>query len=532
MTESSLEKLWPYLTEPEKGIVLRWRNLNPPPLWSPYPPNPETGIQNPQELAYHNPADVLGYGGAAGGGKSDLILGLAATQHQRSVIFRREASQGSGLIDRAREIFGAMGRLNENTGTWRDLPGGRYIRFAGVKDLGDEQRWRGRAHDFVAFDEGDQFLEAQFRFLQGWNRTVLPQQRCRVVICFNPPTDADGRWLLDYFKPWLAYLFPRKFHHKNPAAPGELRWYAMVPDKDGKPVEAELPDGKPFDVRWRDGKVETIQPKSRSFIPAKVEDNPKLLARGYKATLQSLTEPLRSQVLYGDFTAGLEDDAWQVIPSAWVEAAMRRWEEAEYRSKYITAVGVDVARGGKDQTVISKRYVNWFAELEKHPGVSTPDGPLVAQLVLASLDGTTWPKNLDAVVNVDVTGGCGASPYDFARQLGLKAVPVNFGAGTHRYDKSGTLAFANIRAWLFWTMREALDPESGLDLCLPPDSELMADLTAPKWSLRTGKILIESKEDLVKRLGRSTDCADAVVLANAEMDSADGEPLILSRGRM
>ena len=34
------------------------------------------------------------------------------------------------------------------------------------------------------------------------------------------------------------------------------------------------------------------------------------------ATLQSLPEPLRSQMLYGDFNAGTEDDSMQVIPTA------------------------------------------------------------------------------------------------------------------------------------------------------------------------------------------------------------------------
>jgi hypothetical protein len=65
---------------------------------------------------------------------------------------------------------------------------------------------------------------------------------------------------------------------------------------------------------------------SRTFIPSRVSDNPYLMGTGYMTQLQSLPEPLRSQMLYGDFHAGVQDDPWQVIPTAWVEAAMARWK--------------------------------------------------------------------------------------------------------------------------------------------------------------------------------------------------------------
>src|SRR5262249_58022080 len=87
--------------------------------------------------------------------------------------------------------------------------------------------------------------------------------------------------------------------HPRPAKPGEIRWYAMV---DGREVERE--DGQEFIH-----KGETIRPKSRTFIPARLLDNPYLMATGYGATLQALPEPLRSQLLYGDFSIGRPDDA-------------------------------------------------------------------------------------------------------------------------------------------------------------------------------------------------------------------------------
>jgi len=467
--------------------------LPPKPLWAPYQ-------GKPQEAAYHSKADILGFGGAAGGGKTDLLLGLALTAHRRSVIFRREASQGRGLLDRAQELLGGIGRLNENTGVYRGIPGGRQIEFAGVKDLGDEQKHKGRPHDFVGFDEGDQFLESQVRFLLGWLRTTIRGQRCRCVICFNPPTSAEGRWLLSYFAPWIS----RK--HPNPARPGELRWYAMLPNG----TETERPNGEPFEYE-----KEIIVPRSRTFIPPRAQDNPALMQTGYLPTLQALPEPLRSQLLLGDFQIGIRDDPWQTVPTAWVEAAQQRWRDTTRPTELITALGVDVARGGTDKTVLSKRYWNWFAQLDKYPGSFTPNGPLVAQLVFNAMETERLPGNWDTSVHVDVIG-VGASVYDACVGLGMEVRAINFGEGTDAHDRSRKLGFANKRALYYWRLREALDPQTGDELCLPPDSELLADLTAPRWSLQSGRIKIESKEDIQKRIGRSTDCGDAVVLANIE----------------
>jgi hypothetical protein len=52
---------------------------------------------------------------------------------------------------------------------------------------------------------------------------------------------------------------------------------------------------------------------SRTFIPARLADNP-YLGEDYRRTLNLLPEPLRSQLLYGDWKAGQIDDAYQLIP--------------------------------------------------------------------------------------------------------------------------------------------------------------------------------------------------------------------------
>lgn len=457
------------------------------PVWMPQP--------GPQSAGYDSPADETFYGGSAGGGKTDLLLGLAGTAHRRSILFRRVFPSIRGLIERSREIFNRAGAAhgkdsyNEALHLWR-LEDGRLIEFSHLQLEADKEKHRGNPHDFYGFDEVTEFTESQFRFVTAWNRTTTPGQRCRVVATGNPPTAAEGEWVIRYWAPWLDG------QHAHPARPGDLRWFARVDNQD---VERE--DAAPFTH-----KGELIIPRSRTFIPARLSDNPILDATGYRAMLQGLPEPLRSQLLYGDFSVGLTDDPWQVIPTAWVRAAQARWREDGRDGALLACLGVDVARGGQDQTVLARRYGPWFAPLEKHPGATTPDGPSVAGKVLAALTGGGL-AHIDGI-------GVGASVYDHvAGQVGARARSVIASASAPGKDRTGTLAFGNLRAWAYWNLREALDPDTGDGLALPPDPELLADLCSPRWFLRATGIMVESKDDLIKRLGRSPDSGDAVMLA-------------------
>ncbi len=65
---------------------------------------------------------------------------------------------------------------------------------------------------------------------------------------------------------------------------------------------------------------------------------------------------------------------------------------------------------------------------------------------------------------------------------------------------------------MWWRFREALDPEGEHKAAIPPDRKLAAELGAPIWRLRGNRILIESKDDTRRRLGSSTDRADALIL--------------------
>lgn len=449
-----------------------------PTVWRPLP--------GPQSMAYYSDADIIGYGGAAGGGKTDLACGKALTQHQKVLVLRREATQLTGIIDRFTELIGSRDGYNGAERIWR-LPG-KQVEFGSTPNLDDWNKYQGRPHDLLVFDEAANFLEAQVRALLGWLRSVDPSQRCQALLTFNPPTTAEGRWITAFFAPWLDKK------HSKPAQPGELRWFAMI---DGE--EVEVPNGEPFQHG-----ADLIKPMSRTFIPSRVSDNPYLMGTGYMATLQSLPEPLRSQMLYGDFNAGIEDDPWQVIPTAWVEAAQARWKRPDKLAP-MDSLGVDVARGGRDNTIIARRHGMWFDEALVYPGSATPNGPTVAGLTIAA-------KRDDAVVHIDVIG-VGSAPYDFLNEAGQQVVGVNVAEAAVGTDKSGRLRFKNLRSELVWRMREALDPTNNTGIALPPDPQLLADLTAYTWELSGSTIYVASREQIMEKIGRSPDYGSAYVLA-------------------
>lgn len=437
-------------------------------------------------------ADETFYGGAAGGGKTDLVLGMAIEMHQHSAIFRRVYPNLTEIIRRAREIIGEQAQENKADRIWT-WPDGRTLEFGAVQYEEDKSKWQGRPHDLKAFDELPEFTKSQYQFICGWNRTTDPGQRVRVVATGNPPMDESGSWIIQYWGAWLDK------HHPNPAKPGELRWYATI---DGE--EREFLTGDPIQHSG-----ETIYPRSRTFIPAKLEDNPYYSQDSrYRSVLQSLPEPLRSMLLYGNFQASAPADPWQVIPTEWVLEAQRRWREREKPNVPLTAAGIDPARGGQDNQSLSRRYDNWFAPLVFWPGAVVKDGPIGAELVRTALAGEE-----PGAVNIDVIG-IGSSEYDSLKVMYPIVNPINVSEASDYRDRSGKLKMRNKRAELYWRFRDALDPVLGDDIALPPGNEIVADLCAAHYTSTTAGVQIESKEDIKKRIGRSPDKGESILLAH------------------
>ena len=452
---------------------------------------PFVPLPGPQTRALNNLADELLYGGQAGGGKSTLLLGTAALHHKRALILRRQATELDGLVAELKTMLGAGGWRSEGSGGTHTISD-RVIRLGGCREPDDWNDYAGRARDYLGLDEGAEFLEEQVASLIGWVRSTDPKQRCRVILASNPPRGGEGQWVIEWWAPWLDPAFP------NPARSGELRWYIRLKNKS----------------HWVEGpgeyqvEGETYTARSRTFIPAALDDNPYLARTDYRATLQSLPEPLRSQLLKGDFLAGREDDAWQVIPADWVQRARQRWTPLPPEGVKMASLGVDVAQGGRDRTVRAARYGRWFGMLRVSEGHETPDGVSVASLVFGEIrDGCT--------VVVDLGGGWGGEAYGHLTKHLPDGSVVGFMGVSDSTETTATGAerFANLRAQAWWRFREALDPQTGANVALPPDPELAAELTMPRRVPEKREILIESKEQIRKRLGRSTDKADAVVMA-------------------
>lgn len=470
-------------------------------------PNP-----GPQAMAAMSEADELFYGGQAGGGKTDLAIGLALTQHKRSLLLRRINRDAVKLVPRIEEIVGSRSGWNGQDRVWR-LGDGRQIDIAGCELEGDKQRFKGDPHDLIVFDEGTDFLESQFRFIIGWNRSADPGQRCRVLVTSNPPTTADGLWVIKYWAPWLDDT------HPNPAKPGELRWYTTI---GGQDVEVDGPG--PHIIP---DEPEPVMARSRTFIPAKLSDNYDLARTGYASVLAALPPELRAAYRDGRFDAGLRDADFQVIPTAWIRAAQDRWSPKPPPGAAMVAMGFDPAGGGQDAAVLARRYGGWYDEMIAKTGEDTADGSSMAALVMRF-------RRDQAPVVIDVGGGYAGAVIQRLKDNGLGHSPFNGANASTATDRSGQLKFANKRAEAWWRFREALDPDQdgGSIIALPPDPELRADLAAPTWSLTPRGVQLESKDDIRKRLGRSPGRGDAVVMALSEGDRARTRAFFQQTGKL
>lgn len=457
----------------------------------------------PQTQAYLSQADVLLYGGQAGGGKTYLELGWGINDADGGIIFRRNRNQTDGLEKEGKRIIGTAASFNGQDLEWT-WPNGKTLKLAGMKEPDSWMDHAGRERDYMAFDEGGEFLEMQVAQIIAWVRAA-PGKRTRIIIGSNPPRSAEGRWLIKWFAPWLDKTFA------HPAKPGELRWACGV-TKDGQ-----------YTIVWVEGPGEyeingqSYTAKSYTFIPASLTDNPERNTPEYRAQLQSLPEPLRSQLLYGDFSVGVEDADNQVIPTAWILAAQTRWENRPPPGVPMCAMGVDCSGGGDDPMIIARRHDGWFAPFVEIPGASIPRdriGTYCAGVVLSH-------RRDDAKMIVDMGGGYGNAIYEhLALSAGKDELVGHKGSGAStKRTRDRQLMFANKRSELIWRFREALDPDQdgGSQIALPPDQLMVADLAAPTCEYVRQQhgmaIKVESKEDVCAKLGRSTDRGDAVVMA-------------------
>jgi len=482
-----------YLSKPEgerkalvdKALTSKYAKLK----WLPNP--------GPQTDAYFSLADEVFYGGQAGGGKTALITGLAVNCHERSLILRRVREDAKDIAEQeliARILDGDRSGWNGQDLAYR--MGKQHIEFGGCKQLEDRQRYKGKPHDLICFDEIGDFMQGQYQFIIAWNRSATQGQRCRVLATGNPPTTAEGLWVIDYWGPWLD---PK--HPAYPAPSGQVRWF--ITDEDERSVEVDGPGE--YEVGG-----EKMSARSRTFIRADLQDNPDLAESGeYARLLDGLPKELRQAYRDGRFDASLNDHPNQMIPTEWVRLAQNRWTEKPPLSIPLCAIALDPAQGGRDDNVIIKRHDAWFSKPVKVPGSETPVGSDMAAVVVKH-------RKQGAVIVIDCGGGFGNSAYMHLKDQDIPSDLLIAYKGSHestRRSKDKMLKFHNKRTEIYWMLREALDPESGIDMALPQGQTILADLTTATFSVMRGNVIkMEPKEDLIKRLGRSPGEGDAIAM--------------------
>lgn len=213
------------------------------------------------------------------------------------------------------------------------------------------------------------------------------------------------------------------------------------------------------------------------------------------------SDVFRVRVL-GDFPAS---DSNTVIPLDLAEAAVDRDVEP-VEGKVIW--GVDVARYGGDKTALAKRQKNVL--LEKIKTWHGKDLMQTVGLIVQEYENTPYKLRPDAILVDSI--GLGSGVVDRLREQGYPVRGINVSESPSVNDRK----YERLRDELWWRAREWLESR---DVRIPDDPELIGDLTTPMYEVKsTGKIKVESKADIKKRLPRSPDMADAFCLTFATSD--------------
>lgn len=254
-----------------------------------------------------SPADVVFFGGAAGGGKTYAllfeVLRHASNPKFTSVIFRRNSVQvrnPGGLWDESEKLYPLVGaRPRESVLEWEFISGAT-AKFAHLEHDKTRLDWQGSQITYIGFDELTHFSKTQFFYLFSRNRStagVKPYIRATL----NPVPDDDpvGGWVHDFMAWYIdddGWAIPERS--------GVVRWFVNVEDS----------------LHWGDTPDELrirfphTEPKSFTFILSSVYDNKILLEQNpeYLANLMALPLVERERLL-GDKERG---GNWKIRPAA------------------------------------------------------------------------------------------------------------------------------------------------------------------------------------------------------------------------
>lgn len=233
--------------------------------------------------------------------------------------------------------------------------------------------------------------------------------------------------------------------------------------------------------------------------------------------------------VYGDFPKGESDS---LISLEVVEKATEiRIDTSE---TYKLNIGVDVARFGDDKTLIAPRIGNKVFPLQEYSKKDTMQtvGNIIRTVEEFKIEHTQINK---VAIKIDDDGlGGGVTDrlreVNTERKLGYTIIPIKNGVKAsdkdHYHNKAAEM-WDKMRELLDENMSKFLQGEEGI-IELPNDPTLIKQLSNRKYTVSSdGRIKLEEKREMKKRIGESPDKADAVIYSFEE----DGyEDLYMLRG--
>jgi predicted phage terminase large subunit-like protein len=305
-------------------------------------PNP-----GPQEQFLGSPADITIFGGAAGGGKSYALLMECLRYIDNSefgaIIFRRTSKQvlaEGGLWYVSQQLYRSVGGVPKETTLEWQFPSGARVGFACLDHENDKHNFDGAQIALICFDELTHYSSSQFFYMLSRNRST-----CGVKPYILATTNPDASsWVKDFIQWWID----EESGYPIPERSGVIRWFYNIENT----------------LYWYDSKQQAMQaqpemaklaePKSVTFIPSKLEDNPMLLQKdsGYRANLMALSLVEKERLYCGNWNiieAGgnmFNQNWWKLVDKPPEEQCIivRYWDKAATANGGCETAGVRMSK--------------------------------------------------------------------------------------------------------------------------------------------------------------------------------------------